>query len=41
MGLWFKLESLYMTELVINRLLLKSKLHDVRLEEGNTLKILS
>lgn len=37
-GLWLKLESLYMTKSVTNRLLLKSRLHDLRLEEGKPLK---
>ena len=36
--LWVKLESLYMTKSVTNRLLLKSKLHDLRLEEASSIK---
>lgn len=37
-GLWLKLDSLYMTKSVTDRLLLKSKLHDLKLEEGKSLK---
>ena len=37
-GIWKKLESLYMAKSVTNRLLLKSRLHDLRLEEGKPLK---
>lgn len=37
-GLWLKLESLYMTKSVTNRLLLKSKLHDLKLDDGKPLK---
>ena len=34
LGLWLKLECLYMTKSVTNRLLLKSKLHDLSLRLG-------
>ena len=37
-SLWLKLESLYMTKSVTNRLLLKSRLHDLSLEEGKPLE---
>ena len=37
-GIWEKLESLYMAKSVTNRLLLKSRLYDLRLEEGKPLK---
>ena len=37
-GLRLKLESLYMTKSVANRLFLRSKLHDLHLEEGSSLK---
>ena len=37
-GMREKLESLYMAKSVTNRLLLKSRLHDLRLEEGKPLK---
>ena len=37
-GIWKKLESLYMAKSVTNRLLLKSRLYDLRLEEGKPLK---
>ena len=37
-GIWEKLKSLYMAKSVTNRLLLKSRLHDLRLEEGKPLK---
>ena len=32
-GVWLKLESLYMTKNVTNRLILRSKLHDLRLSK--------
>lgn len=37
-GLWLKLESMYMKKSVTNRLLLKSKLHDLKLQEGKPIK---
>lgn len=37
-GLWLKLESLYMTKSVTNQLWLKRKLHDLRFVEGSSLK---
>ena len=37
-GVWLKLESLYMTKPVANLLLLRSKLHDLHIEEGGSLK---
>ena len=37
-GLWLKLESLYMTKSMANRLLLRIELHDLHLEEGSSLK---
>lgn len=37
-GIWEQLKSLYMAKTVINRLLLKSKLYDLRSEEGKSLK---
>ena len=37
-SIWEKLESLYMAKSVTNRLLLKSRLYDLRLEEGKPLK---
>ena len=37
-SIWEKLESLYMAKSVTNRLLLKSRLYDLRLEEGKSLK---
>ena len=37
-AIWEKLESLYMAKSVTNRLLLKSRLYDLRLEEGKPLK---
>ena len=38
MRIWEKLESLYMTKSVTNKLLLKSTLYYLRLEESNSLK---
>ena len=37
-GIWDKLESLYMAKSVTNRLLLKSRLYDLRLGEEGSLK---
>ena len=37
-GIWQKLESLYMEKSVTNRLLLKSRLYDLRLQEGKPMK---
>ena len=37
-GIWEKLESLYMEKSVTNRLLLKSRLYDLRLQEGKPMK---
>ena len=37
-GIWEKLKSLYMAKSVANRLLLKSRLYDLCLEEGKPLK---
>ena len=37
-GIWEKLESFYMAKSVTNWLLLKSRLYDLRLEEGKLLK---
>ena len=37
-GIWEKLESLYMAKSITNRLILKNRLYDLRLEEGKTLK---
>ena len=37
-GIWDKLESLYMAKSVTNRLLLKGRLYDLRLEESGSLK---
>ena len=37
-GIWEKLESLYMAKNVTNRLLLKSRLYDLRLQEGKPVK---
>ena len=37
-GIWEKLESLYMAKSMTNRLLLKSRLYVLRLEEGKPLK---
>ena len=36
--IWEKLESIYMAKSVTNRLFLKSRLYDLRLEEGKPLK---
>ncbi|KAL6138517.1 hypothetical protein ACLB2K_063799 [Fragaria x ananassa] len=36
-GLWLKLESLYMTKSLTNKLLLKRRLFSLRMEEGTTL----
>ena len=36
--IWEKLESLYMAKSVTNRLLLKSRLYDLRLQEGKPMK---
>ena len=37
-GIWEKLESLYMAKSVTNRLLLKCRLYDLRLQEGKPMK---
>ena len=37
-GIWEKLKSLYMAKSVTNRLLLKSILYDLRLQEGKPMK---
>ena len=37
-GIWEKLESLYMEKSVTDRLLLKSRLYDLRLQEGRPMK---
>ncbi|KAL6208330.1 hypothetical protein ACLB2K_019281 [Fragaria x ananassa] len=37
-GLWLKLESLYMTKSLTNKLLLKRRLFSLRIEEGTTLR---
>ena len=37
-GLWLKLESLYMTKSLTNKLLLKQRLFDLRMAEGTKLK---
>ena len=37
-GIWDKLESKFMAKSVTNRLLLKSRSYDLRLEEGSSLK---
>ncbi|KAL6195183.1 hypothetical protein ACLB2K_030803 [Fragaria x ananassa] len=37
-GLWLKLESLYMTKSLTNKLLLKRRLFSLRMEEGTTLR---
>lgn len=37
-GLWFKLESLYMTKSLTNKLFLKRRLFSLRMEEGTTLR---
>ena len=39
LGMWEKSESLYMAKSITNRLLLKSRLYDLRLEEGKPLKL--
>ncbi|GJU00053.1 hypothetical protein Tco_1110391 [Tanacetum coccineum] len=35
---WIKLEKLYMTKLLTNKLLLKQRLFSLRMKEGSTLK---
>ena len=37
-GLWIKLESLYMTKSLTNKLLLKQRLFSLRMKEGSVLK---
>lgn len=37
-GLWLKLESLYMTKSVTNKLLLKQRLFGLRMQEGTQLR---
>ena len=37
--IWEKLKSLYMEKSVINRILLKSRLYDIRLQEGKPMKL--
>ena len=39
-GIWDKLKSLYMAKSITNRLLQKSRLYDLSLEEGGSLKSL-
>ena len=37
-GIWLKLESLYMTKSFANRLYLKKRLHQLKMEEGSLIK---
>ena len=37
-GLWLKLESLYMTKSLANKLCLKERLYTIRMAEGNSIQ---
>ncbi|KHN13665.1 Retrovirus-related Pol polyprotein from transposon TNT 1-94, partial [Glycine soja] len=37
-GIWLKLESLYMTKSLTNKLYLKKRLHQLKMEEGSSIK---